>query len=119
MSAPDYIEYTITKTGANAYTMTWTPKLATYTNIQKNVVHLETEDVDGTKTVNDVEISPTSIATWNTNGRSTSELNALLNGNAVNGFKLVDTANLAPGGVCYEVDSVLEIMSGEPISSIG
>ena len=61
MSAPDYIEYTITKTGTNTYTMTWTPVLASRTNIQKNVVHLETEDVCGTKTVHDVELPPASI----------------------------------------------------------
>ncbi len=108
MSAPEYIEYTITKTGENAYSMTITPKLARYVNIQKNIVHLKSEDVDGTKTVHDVELPPAAISTWNssTSFLSPSDKTTLNSGGEIDGFKVVDTTNLAVGGVCYEIDSI-------------
>ena len=108
MSAPEYIEYTITKTGENSYTMTWTPKLSRVVNVQKNTVCLESEDVDGTKTVQNVELPPTAIATWNMDLiTSSADIDALNNGKSVDGFKFVDTSNLAIGGVCYEIEKVV------------
>ncbi len=107
MARPDYIDYTITKTGENSYTMTWTPVVSQYVNVQKNIVHLESEDADGTKTVQNIELPPTAIATWNTSNVNQANLGILNSGGAVDGFKLVNTDNLAVSGVCYEVEDVV------------
>lgn len=92
------ISYTITKTGSNTYELKWIINDTESGIKQKSAVNLVKEDADGTKTTQSIEIMPSSIVRWNPDIPSSSTSNVF--------FSNLTTSNLAPGGICFDVNEV-------------
>ncbi len=100
MSAPNYIQYTITKTAANTYEMKLKVTQSTGgKQLQTNIV-LSKTDADGTITV---EKSPIPTASVVSDVRYPNNFSGYIDENS-RFYCNLDTDNVAIGGTVYEIE---------------